>query len=298
MTHGHAQPARPLAPIPLLPALRREAWTSEEGLRSEATELRELVASVHKQGRARAQVSFALGRLVERYSLSNEEDAFALLRTVSQRSNIKVHELAAALAQTTPPHDKDEDWFPGRVRRPSPPLRALGRKQVDARSQSSVLSAVLNRVLDVTGGEAGNVQVRQGRTLRMVQHEGHPQIFTDYFAFVDDGTPCSRAAKSARQVTVPDIARSTGFDEASKQILLDAGSRACHSVPLIARRGGMVLGVVSSHHREPLTGLRQEQLLQLQQLQRVAGTWLDWYQRTVVLDALEALHQAAREAGA
>ncbi|MGX1472863.1 UNVERIFIED_CONTAM: hypothetical protein RKD50_001671 [Streptomyces canus] len=139
----------------------------------------------------------------------------------------------------------------------------------------------------------GNVQLSASGRLQLVRHTGLNKYFTDFFAFVDDETTsCSQAAAERRQVTVPDVATAAVFDEASRRAILQAGSRAAHSVPLVSR-GGAVLGMVSSHHERPLRGFTRAQLAALQQAGADTGRWLFWHRRTVVVDALELLHATA-----
>ncbi|GAA3310335.1 hypothetical protein GCM10020295_77150 [Streptomyces cinereospinus] len=89
-----------------------------------------------------------------------------------------------------------------------------------------------------------------------------------------------------------DVATADVFDEASRHAILQAGSRAAHSVPLADHRG-VVWGMVSSHHARPLVGFTRAQLTALQRTGSDTGRWLSWHWHTVVLDALEDLHAAA-----
>ncbi|MER5950305.1 ANTAR domain-containing protein [Streptomyces sp. NPDC001904] len=255
--------------------------------------LREQAASLNAAWLARSRVSYAQGLLVGRYRLTHPEEAFALMRQASQRMNVKLHQLAAALADTRAPAPDAASWFPRRTARPAPPLTAIGTPAPNPRNQGEVLSAALRRVLQVTGGAMGNVQLYESGVLRMEQQHGHTQAFRDFFAFVEDGTSCSRAAVSDKQVTVLNMHTTTVFDDETRQVLLDAGSRACHSVPLPGP-DCVVRGVISSHHHEPLDPLPQQQLEELERLRHLVGAWLAWHQQTIVLDALEHIHQSAR----
>ncbi|WP_405192623.1 GAF domain-containing protein [Streptomyces anthocyanicus] len=102
----------------------------------------------------------------------------------------------------------------------------------------------------------------------------------------------AQAASARRQITVRDVGTATVFDEAPRQAILQTGSRAAHSVPLITVKGH-VLGMVSSHHGHPLHGFSRLQLAALQQTGTDVGRWLSWHWDTVVLDALERLHVQA-----
>jgi GAF domain-containing protein len=129
--------------------------------------------------------------------------------------------------------------------------------------------------------------------LRLDKHTGLNRQFTDFFAFVQGPTTaCGQAAQEGRQVTVTDVATAPVFDEESRASILQAGSRACHSVPLVTPQG-VVLGMASSHHERPLAGFTRAQHDALEATGIAGGKWLSWHRRTVVLDALEHLHAAA-----
>ncbi|MEV5612115.1 ANTAR domain-containing protein [Streptomyces sp. NPDC052225] len=265
---------------------------AEEDLESEVRSLRDEVRSLRTQERARSRVALAQGMLMGRYHLPDGDTAFTLLRESSQRFNVKLHQVAAALSTTSPPPDRDSLWFPGRTRTDPPALTGLRAGPLDPRNQGEVLKAALHRVMDVVGAESGNAQLQEADVLRMERHEGHPRAFVDYFAFVGDGTSCHRAAHAARQVTVRDVASTEIFDEETRQVILDSGSRAAHSVPLTGL-DGIARGVISSHHARPLTGFRPVQLAELDRIQHMVGGWLSWHAGTVLRDALEHLHLQA-----
>ncbi|MEU6826088.1 ANTAR domain-containing protein [Streptomyces atriruber] len=270
------------------PSLQEET----EHLRAAAEQLRAQVAELEVRARARPRIALAEGILVERYRLAHAQEAFRLLRRASQRANIKLHQLAAAVVRTPGPAPGAGVWLTGRVRLPEPGLAALGAGPLDAANQGAVLGAALRRVLTVTGTDMGNVQLLEDDVLRMAKHAGLPRHFTDYFAFVEGNTSCSRAAEAGSQVTVKEVASSAGFDDETRRVILTSGSRACHSIPLLDDRAA-VRGVISSHHARPLTGFTQAQLRALQDTGRTLGEWIRWHQDTVLLDALEDLHQLA-----
>lgn len=176
-----------------------------------------------------------------------------------------------------------------------PPLPALQQpdKLPDA-GQSAVLKAALHRTLSITGAEMGNVQLVANGMLRMEAHTGLNRRFTDdYFTFVDTSTTsCAQAAQEQRQVTVKEVAASDTFDETSRETILQTGSLACHSVPLLSPRGA-VIGMISTHHAHPLRHLTPAQLAALDQIGRQTGRWLRWYRNTTVLAALDHLHTTA-----
>ncbi|MFI2618374.1 ANTAR domain-containing protein [Streptomyces sp. NPDC018584] len=281
----------PLVPHPHgeQPASPRE---EAERLAAQAQQLREQVFELEVQVRARPKIALAEGVLVERYGLPDADAAFALMRQASQRANIKLHQVAVAVARVPGPARGASLWFGERTQAPAPPLTALGVGTLDARNQGEVLGAALRRVLEITSTHMGNVQLVEDGTLRMERHTGLPRQFTDHFAFVDGRTACSRAADGGNQVTVKEVALSPGFDDVSRHVILSAGARGVHSVPLVDDTR-TVRGVISSHHSNPLDGFARSQLQALHRTSRAIGTWIDWHRRTVVLDALEDLHQLA-----
>ncbi|WP_447035181.1 ANTAR domain-containing protein [Streptomyces sp. DSM 118878] len=279
MPHPEGERSSPLGP-------------TTQRLAAQAAELRRQVSELEVQVRSRPKIALAEGVLVERYGLPDAEAAFSLMRQASQRANIKLHQVAVAIARTSGPERGAQSWFQPRPPEPAPPLDALGSGTLDARNQGEVLGSALNRVLDITSTDMGNVQLVEDTTLRMEKHTGLNQEFTDFFAFVDGGTACSRAAVARRQVTVKDVEASPGFDDLSRRVILSAGSRACHSIPLIDATD-TVHGVISSHHARPLIGFTGAQLRALADTSRATGAWIEWHRRTVLPEALEDLHRLA-----
>jgi hypothetical protein len=94
------------------------------------------------------------------------------------------------------------------------------------------------------------------------------------------------------KVTVKDVDTCGTFDEASRRAILQTGSRACHSAPLISRRG-TVIGMISSHHDQPLRDLGSDRLAALDQFGRQVGRWLIWHRNTTVITALNHIHTIA-----
>ncbi|MCS0603015.1 ANTAR domain-containing protein [Streptomyces sp. LP11] len=247
---------------------------------------------------ARSAVSAAQGILKERYRLSTLDEGFELLKRGSQTHNIKLHTLADAVDRVPGPAPGALRWFPGRVRGSAPPLtglRLVRHNGSSATLQGEVFAAGLTRVLEVTGAERGTVQLAESGLLRLERQVGLDGDFADFFAFVDlTGTAWAAAARDGRQVTVHDVAVDDGLDEVSRRVILQAGSRACHGVPVPDERGAL-LAVISSHHATPLAGdFAPARHDALRDTAATVGRWLSWHRRTVVLDALEDLHTTAR----
>ncbi|MGW5650330.1 GAF domain-containing protein [Streptomyces humi] len=242
---------------------------------------------------ARAGVARAEKLLMTRYRVGSQGEAFDLLRRTSQRFNVKLHTLADVAVRLPAPAAGAADWVPNRPRGAPPPLPALHTGQARPGGHGAVLKTALRRTMHVAHTHMGHVQLVENGMLRMAQHAGLARQFTDYFAFVGDaGSPCARAAEDRRQITVKDVASSDTFDEASRQAVLRTGSRACHSVPLVGQRGG-VMGVISTHHDGPVGDFSTAQLTALDHLGTQVGRWLLWHRHTVVLPALNHLHASA-----
>ncbi|MGI5479142.1 GAF and ANTAR domain-containing protein [Streptomyces lavendofoliae] len=269
-------------------------WGTEDP-RDEPARLREQIRHLRAQARNRPLIAEAQGILRERYRLPDAEAAFALLQLASQRHNVRLRTLAHAVVRLERPDEGADVWFPGRVRHPAPALESLAIDDASHAHRGAVLGAVLSHTLAVTATHMGNVQIADQATdgLWIEKHAGLSDDFVDFFGFVGkDGTSCAQAAKDVAQVTVRDVAADPLFTEDARRAILEAGSRSCHSVPLVA--GGRCVGMVSAHFERPIHDLHGAQLKALEQTGREVGRWLAWYDRTVVLDALEHLHAAAR----
>ncbi|MFE9812263.1 ANTAR domain-containing protein [Streptomyces sp. NPDC005227] len=242
---------------------------------------------------ARASVESAQLTLMDRYHLASPGDAFELLREASQRFNVKLHTVADLVVRIAGPDTDAGLWFPRRPRLAAPALPGLGVARDGQRSHSAVLKAGLHRVLHLADAGMGNVQLVGNRMLRLEKHTGLNREFTDFFAFVrESSSACAQAARQRQQVTVKNVESADVFDEESRQAILQAGSRAAHSLPLIGR-AGQVLGIISSHHEKTLRGFSQTQFTALASTGAAVGRWLHWHRQTVVLDALEYLHARA-----
>ncbi|MBB5936151.1 ANTAR domain-containing protein [Streptomyces zagrosensis] len=268
--------------------------------REELERLREEVHHLRARTVAWPLIAQAQGVVQERYRLADVESAFALLQHVSQRRNVKLRALAEALVAAPRPDENRDLWFPGRTRRVPPALDHLGLDDPGHLNRGAVLDAVLSQVLAITDTTMGNVQLadRPARGLRMAKHVGLNSDFVRFFHFVGaDGTSCARAAKENRQITVHDVEQEPVFTEDARRVILAAGSKAAHSVPLTSD-SGVCLGMVSAHLDHVLRPLSTAQIDAMERVGRQAGRWLFWYDRTVVIDALEYLHATARNSKA
>ncbi|AYG78905.1 hypothetical protein DWB77_01014 [Streptomyces hundungensis] len=265
-------------------------------LREELARLREEAHHLRAQVRTRPLISQAQGILAERYRLPDAESAFALLRLASQHHNVKLRVLAEAVTRAPRPQGRGGPWLPRPSQEP-PPLESIGVDTPDAVDRGRVLREVLSQALAVTGAGMGNVQIADpaAEELRIVQHTGLDAQFIKHFAVVGAGTTsCAQAAEGGELTTVHDVATHPVFSERDRRAILLAGSRACHSVPLLDE-DGVCRGVVSAHLERPAKALHPAQVAALGAVGQEAGRWLGWQERGLIREALEHLHALGRQ---
>jgi hypothetical protein len=139
---------------------------------------------------------------------------------------------------------------------------------------TAVLKVAMERAMLVDGAAMGNAQVFDPETqsLRIVTHSGLPAEFVDFFGLVDRGakTSCARALADASAVWVADAASSPLFaGSAGLKVLLDAGTRAVASIPVVSPDGD-VIAMINTHHRRPATWTERQKHA-LERLARTTG---------------------------
>lgn len=281
-----------------------QAAASDTASDTAAEELSRLRSEVrHLTGRVRSHplIDRAQGVVQGRYGLPAGDAAFELLRSVSQRHNLKLRLLASAVVLTTPP-DGAGPWFPGRARRAAPALAFLPGQRPERASQTAVVNALLARAMEVTQAPMGDVRLVDPYSgeLRIEAHHGHPDGFTDDFAHLrqdEGGGATVWAARRGVRVTVTDAARDPALGERARALLRAAGGRGSHATPLPGP-GARTHGVVTTLFDVPVPPLDARTARVLDLLATTAGAWLTWYYATIVLDALEDLHARAVAAAA
>ncbi|MFF0746497.1 ANTAR domain-containing protein [Streptomyces sp. NPDC004111] len=289
--------AAPPSETAAVPDERAAVTGKSSGSAGELDRLRAELRHLRARTRTHPLIAQAQGILQERYSLPDGESAFALLQSASQQHNIRMRLLVEAVVRTSGPDPRSTLWFPGRRRLAPPPLTYEAAKDVHSGNgerpgQGAVLRSVLSQTLAVLDTDMGNVQlpdrVRGG--LRLEHHTGLSEDFVDFFAHVgEDGTSCAKAARDVAQVTINDVESAPVFDEPSRRAILDAGSLASHSAPLVTPNG-ICVGMVSAHLDHRVDGFSAPQRQAMAELGAQAGRWLAWYNHTVLMDALESLH--------
>ncbi len=265
--------------------------TEEEGLPLLRWRARNLPGPL----RSRPLIAGAVTELHRRYDLPDSEIAFTLLRRSSQRYNLRIRALALAFLSAPAVPPERPMWFTGRRRDLPPPITFTSPSRGWPSSRSGFLATVLDSALSIMDTGAGYVQLadRFLGGLRLESQRGLPREFNLSFCYVDKPDNASTTAlRSGREAT-------RNLDEEpdpTPRTLLGAeGLRSVHSVPLVDAEHPAA-GVVSTLHPQRAPRTSRNQAAALDVVATESAAWLAWHQRTIVLDALEHLHKAARSA--
>jgi len=133
-------------------------------------------------------------------------------------------------------------------------LHELSVHLVAQQDMEGLLSEFVGAAVELMHTDMGNMQILEGDgNLRIVAHRGFELPFLDFFRIVKNevGASCGAAKEAGKRVIVQDITTSPIFvGTPSLKVMLHAGVRACQSTPLISRSGELI-GVISTHFREP-----------------------------------------------
>ncbi|WEO99144.1 ANTAR domain-containing protein [Streptomyces sp. FXJ1.172] len=269
------------------------AWRSQmaDPLRPSYEDLRKEVRALRARVRTAPVIGMAQGLIMVRYGLPDSGSAFQALREVSQRFNVPLRVLVSAVVVARPPDGPA--WFPGRHPLPVPPLRTLARDGRDPRYRRQMIDAVLHEALAVGRASAGYLRCVDPAVNALVleSHHGCADTFLDHLVRGwEEGTADAAARLRGRPVSVPDVAADGLLSEESRRVLLATGARALQSIPVLSSAGACT-GVLTllwpeAGHRP---GADRTEALGL--LACDTAAWLSWYHRSVLLDALEHLHQ-------
>ena len=137
----------------------------------------------------------------------------------------------------------------------------------------------------------GNLQLREGETLRIAAQFGFAADFLQFFSIVEDtDCACGAAMKSAAMTVVDDVRTSPIFcGKSTLPPMLQAGALAVVSIPIISR--SRLLGMLSVHRHEP--GIPDVgKLKRLQWLAGEAARILDGTAPALTLRGIEILARA------
>ncbi len=242
---------------------------------------------------SRTTVKAAMGKLAHLHGLSDPDTAFDVLRTVSQRHNVKLRHLAAFV-------------LAGPAERPSrrtvePAVTVkVPRDGAGRPNRTGVVRNLMRTAVLAVGVERGTVQLSnaEGGWLTIEGQAGFARHFLEHFSYVDgsEGSACGHALARARQVFVDDVATSEVFTEPERRVVLDAGVQSVLSTPVVDGSGtvrGMVLTHFGDRRRPDRDGV-----VTIRRLADECGRWLTWYDTTVMPDVVAAVHVAAARVAA
>ncbi|MER8005145.1 ANTAR domain-containing protein [Streptomyces sp. NPDC094149] len=261
---------------------------------AEPEDLRGEVFGLRAKARTTGLIGTAQGMLVVRYGLPGPAVAFSLLRRASQQVNVPLRVLASAVV-TAPPPRAVEAWFPGRAPHAPPDSAFLRAYRGDVADRRQVLAAALREAVALSAADAAEVHLTDPApddALFLEQHQGLDAAYWDQVALVArPPLVCARAQRQHAPVTVAGVGADPALSvHPAGRALLKAGSHAVHSLPLITA-DGYCTGTLTLHRNRPGVWLTDRQREELGVLAGDLAAWRSWYRRTVVLDALEYLHQ-------
>lgn len=142
-----------------------------------------------------------------------------------------------------------------------------------SRDVVAICNAAIDTAMRIDGADMANAQLLdpQTRSLRIIAHRGFKRDFLEFFEIVDDDeSACGSALNSRRSVWVPDATGSAIFvGTPALDVMLEAGSRAVASLPVLAPNGRLIAMVSTHHNRRP--AWTNERKLKLEQLARSTG---------------------------
>ncbi len=122
--------------------------------------------------------------------------------------------------------------------------------------QDGVLRSFLQTAIETSSADFGNLQLYNvsDHTLRIVEQEGFGKEFLRFFEVVQGSEcACGTAMNSGSRVVVSDVASDPIFcGTPAGKIMLRANALAVQSTPLVSSTG-LLLGMLSTHHRQPRT---------------------------------------------
>ena len=132
-------------------------------------------------------------------------------------------------------------------------MQQLSTRLIQSGGIPELLGEILDAGIGITAADMGNIQLLDDAgKLRIVAHRGFNAPFLELFDQVPDGMPaCGSALQKGERVIVEDVARSPIFaGTRALDAMLAAEARAVQSTPLVSR-AGKVLGMFSTHYRQP-----------------------------------------------
>ncbi|MBP0459372.1 ANTAR domain-containing protein, partial [Streptomyces montanisoli] len=274
--------------------------------------LRAEVFGLRAKARSHGLIDFAQGIVLARYRLARPTAALVLLKQVSQERNVPLRVLASAVVAAPAPPRASGAWFPGRRRTPPPEPAFLSAHDAASGGRARVLQAAVDAAVAHARSDAAALHLAdpaQGGALVLEAHRGLGTAYRDAYAHIAAaGTATGTAGTAGTEVTAPAVARAqaTGLLVAGTETVpafagrpseddrFGAVPNAVHAVPLVLP-GGRCTGTLSVQHTRADMELAPQGEAALRSLASDVAAWHSWYQRTVLLDALELLHARAAD---
>jgi PAS domain S-box-containing protein len=132
-------------------------------------------------------------------------------------------------------------------------MQQLSTRLIQAGGFAELLGEILDAGISITAADMGNIQLLDdAKRLKIVADRGFKAPFLEFFGEVHDGlAACGTALQKGERVIVEDVARDPIFaGTPARAAMLAAGACAVQSTPLVSR-AGKVLGMFSTHYRQP-----------------------------------------------
>jgi hypothetical protein len=232
--------------------------------------------------------------LRRQHGIADPDTAFEVLRVVSQRHNVKLRSVAAAVISSAGNHEKRNgtDLLPPPTVGFSP--RACARRP----NRTAVLQDLMRTAMTDAHADHSTVQVRDRihGGLILEGSSGFGRDFLDFFGYVDDGgSACGETLIDGQQVIVDDVESSPVFDEPDRAMVLTAGVRAVVSTPLLDEHQN-IWGVVSTHYTQANHAPSEPAARRVAQQAVDCARWLSWYDATMMPKVLASVHATATHA--
>jgi GAF domain-containing protein len=244
---------------------------------------------------SRGTVGTAIALLRQQHDLESADRALELLRQTSQRHNVKLREVAAAVLGECATRRGASQNRRHRAKATTPPALPFPAGSPAAQpNRTVVLHELMRSVVALTAAVGSTVHVRDWvhGGLRIEGHRGFGRDFLDFFSYVDHhGCACGDTLLHEKQVAVDDVASSPVFSEAARETVLAAGMKSVLSTPLLGR--GQIWGVVATYYDHPLHELADPLVRTVQLQANACARWLLWYDKSVMPTIVTGLHRAA-----
>jgi two-component sensor histidine kinase len=167
-------------------------------------------------------------------------------------------------------------------------LHEISSELLGERQPEELYEKILDAVVSIMRSDFASIQLYRPERgeLRLLAHRRFPPEAAKFWKRVNaqSGSCCGAALASAERVIIPDIEANAQLVSNSLEIFRRAGIRAVQSTPLISH-GGHILGMVSTHWRQPHVPREQD----LRYLDILARQFADLIERSLAEQRTKAL---------